>query len=200
MASPSTQDFVRQQRRRLRKQQIRRRRLTFLAVVLAIVVIVVVIIVTAPDGQTQAGMGASTSTTAGGIYTAELTGDQEVPPVETASTGRLTLTVDGAGSRAQFVLEINGLQNASVARIYEGRSGEDGDAVVTLFTGPTKPGPFVGVLAEGTITDADLTGPLAGKTLQDLLDLIEEGSAYISIGTLSYPEGAIRGQLRAGLP
>lgn len=174
--------------------------MTFLGILLAVVVIIVIVAVTAPEGQRATNASTSTTAPSVSVYVAELSGDQEVPPVKTASTGRLTLTIDRARSRADFVLEIKGLQNASVARIYEGKPGEEGDAVATLFAGPTKPGPYEGKLAEGTLSNADLSGTLAGKTLADLADLIESGSAYVSIGTLSYPEGAIRGQLRPASP
>jgi hypothetical protein len=39
------------------------------------------------------------------------------------------------------------------------------------------------VLAEGTITAAHLTGPLAGKSLLDLLEAMASGNAYVNVHT-----------------
>jgi hypothetical protein len=36
---------------------------------------------------------------------------------------------------------------------------------------------------EGTITSADLKGPLAGKQVSDMVRLIEDGKAYFNIHT-----------------
>jgi len=47
----------------------------------------------------------------------------------------------------------------------------------------------------GVITDADLTGPLAGETLADLVTEIEAGNIYINFHTTALPAGEIRGQL-----
>jgi len=47
----------------------------------------------------------------------------------------------------------------------------------------------------GVITEADLTGPLAGETLADLVAEIEAGNIYINFHTTALPAGEIRGQL-----
>jgi len=49
--------------------------------------------------------------------------------------------------------------------------------------------------AEGTIAEQDLTGPLRDKTIADLIALLEDGGAYVSIGNKSHPVDAIRGQI-----
>jgi len=54
------------------------------------------------------------------------------------------------------------------------------------------------VLAEGTITAANLVGPLAGLTLNDLLDAVKAGNAYANIHTTQNPGGEIRGQIAFG--
>jgi hypothetical protein len=63
------------------------------------------------------------------------------------------------------------------------------------------------VLAEGTITAANLIGPLAGHPLSDLIADMESGGAYVNIhtndgvaptntGPGDFPGGEIRGQIR----
>ncbi|MBM4025735.1 MAG: CHRD domain-containing protein, partial [Planctomycetes bacterium] len=57
-------------------------------------------------------------------------------------------------------------------------------------------GEFTGVLSEGVFTAAHLVGPLAGKTLADLLTAIREDRAYVNVHTLQFPAGEIRGGLK----
>jgi hypothetical protein len=41
-----------------------------------------------------------------------------------------------------------------------------------------------------------LGGPLKGKTIDDLVGMIEANDVYLSIGTQTHPDGEIRGQLQ----
>ena len=206
MAGPAPSDpLVREHKRRLRAQQVRRRRIVLGVAVLVIIALVVILVVLRPGGgpATSTSQPSGTSTTGGGgtgttlaaSFTARLIGANTVPPVETASAGRLTMTVAPDGSSVAFRLEIDGLTNATSAGIYEGQPGRVGQLVLPLYDGPTKTGPFVGVLAEGPVVAADLTGSLQGKTLTDLIALIEAGDTYVSVANTSYPNGAIRGRV-----
>jgi hypothetical protein len=67
--------------------------------------------------------------------------------------------------------------------------------IVSLFSGPQKAGSFTGVLAKGAITEADLTGPMAGKTFQDLAAMVLAGQTYVNVHTVANPNGEIRGQI-----
>jgi len=72
---------------------------------------------------------------------------------------------------------------------------------VVAWLYPSKPpavvkkGKFTGVLARGTLTAAELQGPLQGKTIGDLVDQIKAGTAYVNVHTEKYPAGEIRGQI-----
>ena len=68
--------------------------------------------------------------------------------------------------------------------------------MVTLFSGPKKEGKFSGTLSEGTITEKDLAGDLQGKTMNDLVQMIKSGDAYVNVHTDAHPDGKIRGQLK----
>ncbi len=116
--------------------------------------------------------------------------------MDTAAEATLTLTYNEESKELSFVLEVtSSITNPSAATIYQGSSGASGTAVHTLFTGPTKEGTFVGTLVEGFIYDEDLIGPLRGGTIADLIALIEDGDAYVSISNTSHPVDAIRGQI-----
>jgi hypothetical protein len=130
------------------------------------------------------------------VFQAQLGGDSEVPTVTTSATGTLTLTVAADLTKVDYVLEVKNLQNLAVARLHEGKAGQVGDTIITLYPGPTKSGAFTGVVKRGTFTAADLTGPLAGKKISALVALLKSGSVYLNIGTTAHSGGEIRGQLR----
>lgn len=203
---PPRDPTAREQARRLRAQQVRRRRLVFLAAVGLLVILIVVLLVVrpgcgeAPDAttttsSTSPGTG-QTTTTLRPTHTAELSGADNVPPVDTASTGLLSLNVDPAESTVHFLLEVDGLTNTSSAYICEGAPGSIGEAVVLLFDGPTIENAYSGKVAEGDISLDDLMGRLEGKSIADLITLLQSGDAYCRVGNTSYPDGAIRGQIK----
>jgi hypothetical protein len=48
----------------------------------------------------------------------------------------------------------------------------------------------------GTITANGLTGDLMGKSLNDLVQIIKAGDAYVNVHTDANPDGEIRGQIK----
>jgi CHRD domain len=48
---------------------------------------------------------------------------------------------------------------------------------------------------QGTITSAKLEGPLTGKHLTDLINMINNRDAYVNVHTQANPKGEIRGQM-----
>ncbi|MEF3305956.1 CHRD domain-containing protein [Paenibacillus sp. GYB003] len=129
-------------------------------------------------------------------FRATLNGRQEVPPVRTAATGSALFRLSRDGSRLHFRLVVRNIARVTQAHIHLGRRGQNGPVVVFLF-GPSKFGITVrrGVVT-GTLRNRDLTGPLAGKTLRDLIREIERGNAYANVHTVRHPDGEIRGQIR----
>lgn len=143
-------------------------------------------------------------------FEAKLTGAAQLPePTKSQATGEVQLTVQEGGKKISYTLTVTKLQNAATAELHLGSPNMNGPAVVRLFPvhGATaRKGDFSGVLAEGTITSADLTGPLLGSPLTDLVDQMREGSAYVNIhtndgvdppdsGPGDYRKGEIRGQI-----
>lgn len=189
----------RARQRQLRQQQIQRRRTVLGICLLALIVLIIVLALTCSgqDGTpATTETSASETTLSSATYGATLTGDESVPPVQTAASATFTLTYDAEKNKLSYVLEVtSAITNPSSAAIYQGSPGTSGSTVYLLFTGPMKEGRFVGVLAEGDIVESDLIGPLRGGTLADLISIIEQGKAYVSIGNKSHPVDAIRGQL-----
>lgn len=143
-------------------------------------------------------------------FGAKLTAAAQLPePTKSKATGDVKLTVHDGGKKISYTLTVTDLENATTAELHLGGPNMNGPAVARLFPahGATaRKGAFTGVLAEGTITSADLLGPLLGSSLTDLVDQLREGSAYVNIhtndgvdppdsGPGDYRKGEIRGQI-----
>jgi hypothetical protein len=129
-------------------------------------------------------------------FKTKMSGKEVVPPVETKATGHAEFKLSKDGSTISYILTVKDIENVTAAHIHAGKKGESGAPVAGLFAGPIKGGVFSGELAKGTITDRDLVGKLAGKTIGDLVKLIKDGGAYVNVHTVKNPNGEIRGQIK----
>lgn len=136
-------------------------------------------------------------------FRTHLSGSAEVPvAVDTRAQGQAIFQLSKDGTEMRYKLIAANIENLYMAHIHLAPAGANGPIVVWLYGTPPAgpdadliPGRFDGVLAEGTITAADLVGPLAGKTLADLLQAMQDGRTYVNVHTLQYPPGEIRGQI-----
>lgn len=119
-----------------------------------------------------------------------------MPPVRTISTGNAVFQLNSTGTQLRFRLVVRNISRVTQAHIHLGRIGQNGPVVVFLF-GPSKFGISVrrGVV-RGVLTSQDLTGPLQGRTIRDLVREFERGNAYVNVHTIQHPDGEIRGQIR----
>ena len=96
--------------------------------------------------------------------------------------------------------ERGNLADPFAAHIHWATEGQNGPVVVTLFPMGqfiAVEGVVMGLLTEGTFTAEDLAGPLEGMSLDDLIEGIIVGTAYVNVHTNVYPDGEIRGQIEA---
>ena len=56
-------------------------------------------------------------------------------------------------------------------------------------------GAINGQLTKGTLTNSDFSGPLAGKTIDSLVNMIRSGGAYVNVHTTQNQNGEVRGQI-----
>jgi len=131
-----------------------------------------------------------------GDFKAKLSGKEVVPAVETKAMGEADFKLSKDGKELTYILKLMDIENVSAAHIHTGMAGKNGGPVAGLFAGPKKVGMFSGELAKGTIAEKDLIGPLAGKTIGDLVKLIKDGGAYVNVHTEKYPDGEVRGQIK----
>ena len=203
--------------RRGRRRQQRRRWASAIAVVIVLAIVVALVIISLGDKKAtnstststtpaavssptslRAGTTTSTAgapTTGAADYNAQLSGEQEIPPVSTSARGTLELTVAEDGASVEYVLTVTDITDVTVAKLHDGKAGASGPTIVTLYGGPGRSGVYSGVLAEGTFTAADLEGSLQRKKVADLVALVESGQVYLNVGTSAHIQGEIRGQI-----
>lgn len=129
-------------------------------------------------------------------FVAHLTGGDEVPSVDTLAQGQAILRLSKDGSQLGYKLIVANVENVTASHIHLAPAGVNGPIVAFLYPGPTIQGRTQGVLAEGTITAADLVGPLAGQPLSSLVANMSAGNTYVNVHTTQNPGGEVRGQIR----
>lgn len=142
-----------------------------------------------------------------------LSGGEEVPTRTTSATGQAVFHIANDGQRLAYSLTVNNIVNAFQAHIHIAPASQNGGIVVWLFpstaptAGPPGAGRMDGLIAQGTITQANLVGALAGQPLSALIDALRAGNAYVNVhtndgvapadtGAGDFPGGEIRGQIR----
>lgn len=151
---------------------------------------------------------ASASSDASRNFVAPLSGGEEVPARDTNARGLAHFRLSEDGTELHYKLIAANIDNVVASHIHVGAAGTNGPVVAFLFGSvPPGGGRFDGVLAEGTITAANLVGPLAGQPLSALIDAMRAGNAYVNVhtndgvdptntGPGDFPGGEIRGQIQ----
>ena len=110
-------------------------------------------------------------------YKVTLSGDQEVPPVQTSASGTGTISV-GADKSVSGSVTTKGI-NASAAHIHEAPKGKNGPVIVPL----TKSGDNTWNVQSGAkLTDAQMQA-------------LESGNLYVNVHSSANPNGEIRAQI-----
>ncbi len=126
-------------------------------------------------------------------FTAQLSGNNAVPPIAGNGTGSATVTIADDGQSVSWDVTYSGLTGAPGAgHIHFGAADANGPVMI----------PFATVTAtgsSGTFNAADYAGG-AGLPADwaGALAAIRDGNAYVNIHTAAYPGGEIRGQLAGG--
>lgn len=133
-------------------------------------------------------------------FTAHLSGDEEVPANDSKATGQAIFKLNEEEGVLYYKLIVANIENVRMAHIHLAPAGENGPVVVWLYPEGPPPqlieGRFQGVLAEGTITEDDLRGPLGDSSFEDLISAIRNGNTYVNVHTIQFPGGEIRGQIQ----
>jgi CHRD domain len=140
-------------------------------------------------------------------FSTTLSGDQEVPPVNSAATGSATLVLNDAQDRLEINIQFTGLDldgtqtpetddDVTVAHIHRAPAGANGP-VVFGFIDPNNDenddlviDPVAGMIFSGWDPNEGNDTTLAAE----LSNLFNEG-LYVNIHSMKFPGGEIRGQI-----
>ena len=140
--------------------------------------------------------------------TGGLNGGEEVPARDTKARGNAMFEVSDDGLSMTYKLIVANIDNVVQAHIHIGPTGVNGPVVLFLHElVPPGGGTSNGLVRQGTVTAANLVGPLAGQPLSALIDAMIAGNAYVNVhtndgvappnsGPGDFPGGEIRGQIR----
>ena len=136
------------------------------------------------------------------LFSANLTGENEVPPINTAGSATFHMEI---GSTITFSYTFSGLSsNLAVSHLHFAPTKVNGGVMIFLCGGggqPACPAATSGTIT-GTITAANVVGPtgqgIIPGDLDSALEAVREGLAYANMHTTMFPAGEIRGQVRRG--
>src|SRR6266852_6312771 len=132
-----------------------------------------------------------------------LTGDQQVPAVNTDAFGFAEVQLSEDNLTLSFEVVICNIANVTASHIHVGAAGTNGQVVLPFYGLPS---PLFNstrgcdTLAEGTRTSANLVArPDAGiNTWTDFINALVTGNTYVNVHTTAHTGGEIRGQLVHG--
>lgn len=130
-------------------------------------------------------------------FRADLSGANEVPAVESDTTGRASFHANRAETEIRFTLRIRnaeGILGEAGAHIHCGPEAENGP-VVAFLAGVVAGGLDGTVVIRATISDDNIINPACGETISELLDSIRAGNTYVNVHSIANPTGEVRGQI-----
>jgi hypothetical protein len=133
-------------------------------------------------------------------FRADLTGDAEVPPVVTDTSGDFRLAYDDFDGAATYRIRLNDGWRVFQSHIHCAPAGQNGPIVVWLAGNPggerawDVDGKWID---NASFTDADvIPGTGCGDNLAELIETLRNGGAYVNVHTRANPSGEVRGQIR----
>ena len=124
-------------------------------------------------------------------FSASLSGQGEVPPVQTTANGTADLVP--TNDSIDYFVNTTNLKGIAAGHIHLAPPGQNGPIVVTLFniTSPPQNQSFL----NGSFTGENLEGPMQGNPLSELIGAMNNGTSYVNVHTKQNPNGEIRGQI-----
>ena len=124
------------------------------------------------------GMMENQSSQGGWVENVTLSGSNEVPPVQTAASGRANVRVGGDGT-VEVKVNVSGM-TPTAAHIHSGAMGANGPVIVPL----TKSG------------DTTFTSAPGARMTEDQVKAYRAGNTYVNVHSAKNPGGEIRAQLK----
>jgi serine/threonine protein kinase len=146
------------------------------AVIVALVAALAVVLVTRGNGSSAGENAAAASPSKTTSFTVPLASSAEVPPsIGSSSSGTAAITI--TGNRVCWDFTLTGIDKPNAAHIHRG--------------GPSVTGPVVVPLGAGFKLKSCTTAPAAA--VAEIL--ADPAGHYVNVHSVTYPDGAVRGQL-----
>ena len=131
------------------------------------------------------------------LFKAKLSGGNEVPPVETDTSGRAFLRLNNSETRFEITLRVRDGEDITQAHIHCAPEGSNG-AVVVFLAGLNVMGHDVDGkwISEASFESDDIINDACGATTEELAQSMRDGLAYVNVHSVINPRGEIRGQLK----
>jgi hypothetical protein len=138
-----------------------------------------------------------------GNWSTHANGSMEVPVRDSQGQAQAIFHLSNDGDALDFKLIASNIEGVTQSHIHCGHVGENGPVVVFLYgLNPAGVSPS-GILNEGTITNANVIPrpstdicPGGVATLDDVIEKMNNGGAYVNVHTLVFPGGEIRGDIK----
>jgi hypothetical protein len=134
-------------------------------------------------------------------FAADLTGAEEVPPVETTASGEAAFVYQNETDSLDCTLTVAGIDDFTASHIHWAAMGVSGPVVAPLYI-PAEPEAPDGPL-DCDVMESELAGPLTGASIEELVWGMIVGNTYVNVHSTTVPSGEIRGQIHltdVGLP
>lgn len=150
-------------------------------------------------GLPSAALASSASAGGNGavVLRADLSGNQEVPAVESDTSGTAKFRVNPNSDEINFQLKVkDGVDLLAVAgaHIHCAPAGVNGP-VVAFLAQPVAGGVDGKLKVSGSIGEDDIINDACGATVDELVASMEAGQAYVNVHSLANPSGEVRGQI-----
>lgn len=127
-------------------------------------------------------------------FKAKLTGKNVVPPVNSTAAGRAIIFV--GSDELKWKLNVTGITDPTSAHFHMGKKGENGSIIADLLKSAKIKDETDRTIMTGTITAADLQGPMQDKSLQYLQSAFNNATVNIDLHTKNNPNGELRGTIK----
>jgi hypothetical protein len=155
-------------------------------------------------------VGATASADDDNKVRARLAGVQEVPVVSTDASGRFEAVISPNGDAIDYEITYTGMQGAvTQSHMHVGQKSVNGGIVLWVCGTATSPGPagtavcttpdghFAGTWRPGDVQTLTNGQQIKTGQLDEVIEAIRRGVAYVNVHSNLSPGGEIRGQVRA---
>ena len=142
------------------------------------------------------GLGFAGLAQADELFKATMTGDQEVPPVVTNTTGKVFFLLNKEETAMEFQLHVSDGVRVTQSHIHCAPGGVNGPIIIFLAgfhdRGWDVDGKWV---SSATVTNANITNTSCGATLSAIAQAMRDGRTYANVHSVAHPGGEVRGQI-----